>query len=420
MFFELLARSEPQIQENQTRELSLNPFFKAIDQKVDPKTFELICEENIEIINEPYNSKTYPIQYVLLHASDPELVRILCEKGAILDNEEDTINTIIVSRYFSKENLLALLEYDPELPEKENFLVELAKQREFVLFKELCKRGADVHSREYNTPLHYITSRDLPIKFAEVVLKYGADPTITNKETPIEYCLNEDMKRLLNYYQSITEDMLNLLKRQELTDLEFKTKDGVIKVHEIIIKTRIGENKVGSFKNFLLKIPTEDAMDYLKIIYAGFFNEDVDYPNFEEFEELFEDGVGNILSRKGIINDLKKLYKNESLKNFTIYVGEKEFKIHKEILLARSDLYRGMFLNIKDDSNCVHDYSGKSYETLNQVIKFLYLDKIDSNISDLVLEELDDCVDYYQLNINSMMTFFLNKAKKKKNLLVLN
>ncbi|KAJ5076377.1 hypothetical protein M0811_06376 [Anaeramoeba ignava] len=111
--------------------------------------------------------------------------------------------------------------------------------------------------------------------------------------------------------------------------------------------------------------------------------------------------------RRGILKDLQKLYQNESTKDFTIICGEeeKEIKVHKLILIIRSELFKGMFLSVQDSSNQVHDYSGKSFETLNQLIYFLYHDEF--NEKEINQEEFEDVKDYYQLNENSIIDFLL-------------
>ncbi|KAJ5067489.1 speckle-type poz protein [Anaeramoeba ignava] len=136
--------------------------------------------------------------------------------------------------------------------------------------------------------------------------------------------------------------------------------------------------------------------------------------NEEFFKEIGFDSnwIKSKSKRKGIIKDLSKLYEeNDSKKDFTIICEEeKEIKVHKLILFLRSELFKGMFqLNIQDKSNQVHDYSEKSFETLNQFIYFLYHDKIEENKINLkIIEEFEDIKDYFQLNLNSIIDLILN------------
>ncbi|KAJ5080573.1 kelch-like protein 24 isoform x1 [Anaeramoeba ignava] len=65
-------------------------------------------------------------------------------------------------------------------------------------------------------------------------------------------------------------------------------------------------------------------------------------------------------------------------------------------------------LNTSDSTNQVHDYSEKSFETINQLIYFLYNDKIDeTKITKENISEYIDISEYYQLNQNSIFDKFL-------------
>ncbi|KAJ5077282.1 hypothetical protein M0811_00602 [Anaeramoeba ignava] len=89
-----------------------------------------------------------------------------------------------------------------------------------------------------------------------------------------------------------------------------------------------------------------------------------------------------------------------------------------DLIQIGSELFRGMFLNVNDSSNQVHDYSGKSFETLNQLIYFFYHDEFDeSKLNQEVIEELEDVKNYFQTNQNSKLNLILNRLKKKKNII---
>ncbi|KAJ3439309.1 erad-associated e3 ubiquitin-protein ligase component-related [Anaeramoeba flamelloides] len=90
--------------------------------------------------------------------------------------------------------------------------------------------------------------------------------------------------------------------------------------------------------------------------------------------------------------------------------------VHQLILQARSNIFRGMFLNINDHKGQVGDYTGKSYKTLQILIKFLYYDSIfNEEMNGKIVEELQDAVDYYQLNENSYLLYQLNELQNNKN-----
>ncbi|KAJ5069902.1 hypothetical protein M0811_11414 [Anaeramoeba ignava] len=69
-------------------------------------------------------------------------------------------------------------------------------------------------------------------------------------------------------------------------------------------------------------------------------------------------------------------------------------------------------LNIQDSSNQVHDYSQKSFKTIQELIYFLYHDNFSKEIKDKnILEEYFDLKDYYQLNPNSIIDLILKELK---------
>ncbi|KAJ6253534.1 hypothetical protein M0813_12947 [Anaeramoeba flamelloides] len=132
-------------------------------------------------------------------------------------------------------------------------------------------------------------------------------------------------------------------------------------------------------------------------------------------------------------NDLVKLFKDEDSKDFSILVKDdvgseeddeedesyEEIPVHKSILVARSGLFREMFENISSSDNKVKDYSGKTIDSLEVFIEFLYKNTIELSADhdpQLVVEELEDAAEFYQLNDHIHFQSQLNKIKKTFNL----
>ncbi|KAJ3440383.1 regulator of chromosome condensation [Anaeramoeba flamelloides] len=154
-------------------------------------------------------------------------------------------------------------------------------------------------------------------------------------------------------------------------------------------------------------------------------------------------------------NSLLKLYQDDESKDFSILIpkekkhidldllrenfkllkfddkNEKEFnnqnslKVHKFILIARCGLYRGLFEFVENDNdlNEINDYSGKSKECLKIFFKYLYTDKIDLNINgaknnqirlEVMVEDLEDLAEYYQLNSIGYFNDELKRITKTK------
>ncbi|KAJ3446835.1 hypothetical protein M0812_08171 [Anaeramoeba flamelloides] len=122
--------------------------------------------------------------------------------------------------------------------------------------------------------------------------------------------------------------------------------------------------------------------------------------------------IENYKNKKDFVDHEEKEEKN-------MYKYE-EIAVHDFVLFARSGLYRAFFDFIQENqiTNKIQDYSSKSIQTLKIFIKFLYYDRLvitNENKSELILiiEELSDAVEYYQLNIASELLYELNRIKKE-------
>ncbi|KAJ3449069.1 hypothetical protein M0812_05213 [Anaeramoeba flamelloides] len=94
---------------------------------------------------------------------------------------------------------------------------------------------------------------------------------------------------------------------------------------------------------------------------------------------------------------------------------EEELYIHKFILAARSGLFLNMFQNIEENLHKVKDYSGKSLETIELLISFLYTDELPITADtdqEFIKEEFEDIVEYYQLNPTIPMMDIFEKYSK--------
>ncbi|KAJ5066772.1 hypothetical protein M0811_03116 [Anaeramoeba ignava] len=257
------------------------------------------------------------------------------------------------------------------------------------------------------------------------------------------YSINQDMNQLLNSNNNDNED--------NFSDLQIQSNDSSkFNIHKLILLTRFDNNELilQKFINICFQKPKEDVELILNFLYTGFIdfnnfiqklnekkentisnnnNHNINFKQKKENKliELFKEiGIDSKLieikkGRKGIIKDLSKLYKNETTKDFKIIISnEKEIKVHKLILIIRSELYKGMFLNVKDSSNQVHDYSEKSNETIQQFIYFLYHDKFEKEtkeFSNEIQKEFSDLKDYFQLNQNSIIDLILSNYFPNQN-----
>ncbi|KAJ5079328.1 lissencephaly-1 [Anaeramoeba ignava] len=210
---------------------------------------------------------------------------------------------------------------------------------------------------------------------------------------------------------SFVNDFQKLFEREEFCDSKIICLDGEFKVHSIIIETRLGK-KMEEIKNNFLDKTKAQMRSFLEWIYTGFTNQKEEA--FEIFKEISEYSFFELSGKPGIVESFSKLYEQEESKDFVIIVDQEMIHVHKIILAARCDLYRGMFLSVVDNSNKVSDYSGKSITAIKTLIKFLYTDKIEENISLHVIEEMKDIPDYFVLDTLSNFGSQLDYIEKKK------
>ncbi|KAJ3449098.1 hypothetical protein M0812_05242 [Anaeramoeba flamelloides] len=143
--------------------------------------------------------------------------------------------------------------------------------------------------------------------------------------------------------------------------------------------------------------------------------------NFKRTNEILNHfGIQDAQKTKLLTNDLKQLLFDEQTSDFKLVVkneedDEEELYIHKFILAARSGLFLNMFQNIEENLQKVKDYSGKSLETIELLISFLYTDELPITADtdqEFIKEEFEDIVDYYQLNPTIPMMDIFEKYSK--------
>ncbi|KAJ5070674.1 kelch repeat and btb domain-containing protein [Anaeramoeba ignava] len=108
-----------------------------------------------------------------------------------------------------------------------------------------------------------------------------------------------------------------------------------------------------------------------------------------------------INSNEKIEETMKRIYLNENEKDFIIERKEKQYKFPKLILIMRSELYRGMFLSVTNDtSNKVTDYSELSNKSFQIFEYWIYSNQIKNEIqiTQEIIDEIQIGIDYFQLN----------------------
>ncbi|KAJ5073290.1 btk-binding protein-related [Anaeramoeba ignava] len=201
------------------------------------------------------------------------------------------------------------------------------------------------------------------------------------------------------YYSSLSfsnleEDLIKLFERKEFCNISFKTENGeIIEAHKLILKYRLNqnENQIEKLQEIISKKSIKESNQIFEMIYS---NKIINPKLYFEIKEI-------INSNEKIEETMKRIYLNENEKDFIIERKEKQYKFPKLILIMRSELYRGMFLSVTEDtSNKVRDYSELSNKSFQILEYWIYSNQIkdEIQITKEIIEELEIGIDYFQLN----------------------
>ncbi|KAJ5067836.1 claret isoform a [Anaeramoeba ignava] len=197
-------------------------------------------------------------------------------------------------------------------------------------------------------------------------------------------------------YSNLEEDLIKLFRRKEFCDISFKTKNGeIIKAHKLILKYRLkqNQNQIEKLQEIISKKSIKESNQIFEMIYS---NRIINPELYSEIKEI-------INSNEKIEETMKRIYlnENENEKDFIIERKEKKYKFPKLILIMRSELYRGMFLSVTNDtSNKVTDYSELSNKSFQIFEYWIYSNQIkdEIQITQEIIDELEIGIDYFQLN----------------------
>ncbi|KAJ5070430.1 ultraviolet-b receptor uvr8 [Anaeramoeba ignava] len=221
------------------------------------------------------------------------------------------------------------------------------------------------------------------------------------------------------YFSNLEEDLIKLFRRKEFCNISFKTENGeIIEAHKLILKYRLKDEKI-KLKNFKKLFQNKSIKESNQIFEMIYSNKDTNPKLYYEIKEI-------INSNEKIEETMKKIYlnenENENEKDFIIERKEKQYKFPKLILIMRSELYRGMFLSVTNDtSNKVTDYSELSNKSFQILEYWIYSNQIKDGIqiTKEMINEIQIGIDYFQLNQTNPNLFDLlikkfNNQKRKK------
>ncbi|KAJ3430305.1 btk-binding protein-related [Anaeramoeba flamelloides] len=222
-----------------------------------------------------------------------------------------------------------------------------------------------------------------------------------------------------------TNEFLELFKSEKCADFEISK----FKVHKELLVVRTGSS-IENVKDILSYHTDEE----LEVFFYWLYGDKITKPMILK-KICLKFGIENPISHK-LKSDLAKLFKDDDSKDFTIKVTiddeeeyddneeEEEFEeifVHKFVLYAKSGLFREMFNNINENKNInsIKDFSGKTVESIEIFIKFLYTNQIELTADDdpqLIVEELQDATEYYQLG-SKALNLHLTRLKKQFNII---
>ncbi|KAJ3433977.1 hypothetical protein M0812_20034 [Anaeramoeba flamelloides] len=306
-------------------------------------------------------------------------------------------------------DLLKLTEY-PQFKKNNTFIKDISSGYEYLTYltkdNEIWMTGNS--NQDYNN-----NDNSYLLKKITTINENFSFETLRCCDKPVVFLLNLERDYL-------SQDLGNLLEKGSLSDCKIQN----IPVHKILIETRLGKD-FAQVSNYLEENCTLKEIEHvLKWIYS-----DRIIKNSKRTKEILSYfGIENPSKTKLLKNDLKKLLFDEESSDFKLVIkndeeeeeeeeeDDEKLPVHKFLLAARSGLFLDLFQNLDQNLNNVQDYSGKSLETLELLISFLYTDEIPITADtdqEFIKEEFEDIVDYYQLNPKIPLLDIFEKCSKK-------
>ncbi|GBO40520.1 hypothetical protein AVEN_60600-1 [Araneus ventricosus] len=164
---------------------------------------------------------------------------------------------------------------------------------------------------------------------------------------------------------------------------EMSLSDALGKEECILDETRFDFNKEGKItlpltRSMLMEEPSKYltngvlSLNCLLTFYSSASMEEIKstkYGNSDRFFKEDEDKGASTLK-----DDLRSLYDDHSLCDFTIQTETKLFSVHKSILISRSPIFRSMIMNCVKRDSCVSDVDS---ETMHRFLLYLHTDKVE-------------------------------------------
>ncbi|KAJ6246353.1 kelch protein [Anaeramoeba flamelloides] len=441
----LLDHSSDHKNEEQTFETKngkeISKDIKVIKIKVRSQIILMQKEEKVDVLVQKYCKLKQNNLYVRCFCYENNYF----EKGKTIEHYQIANNAqvkINLMKLNGKFLPLVYLKYlDFMVHNDQNDQNKIIEQRKELEEKEIQKKKEQMKSLNINginlkTGLHNLIAnhfQDQPNKIRLIYNGKKIDKSLENyrhlqnhySKNPVWVILSDEYKLCYEHIQ-FCAPFYNLLRYGENTDLEICG----FQVHSQMLKFRLNVEPM-FIKNTLenSQINKSNIKQFLDWVYLKGF-EKLNQNNNESLLQCFK--LLNVDPNQMAIPFSKQLntkWKDNEDKDFIILVKDQddedqndgtviEIPVHRIILQARSNLFREMFNTINVSSNQVTDYSGKSVDTIEILIGYFYTNslKITADMDiDMVLDELNDAAEYYQIIPNFAFLKELKKLKRQYN-----
>ncbi|KAJ3447325.1 molting protein mlt-4 [Anaeramoeba flamelloides] len=448
LFFEKGAKPMKKNNKGQT------PFHFICSGNPTIETIEYFLQQDIDINQQDYKGKT-SLHFLASGELSVDLITLFLKHNVNINVVDSSLKTPLHYLCKNSKKSLELFECFFLNGANINATDDLGKTPFHYLCLEnpspkyctlFLKYGAKINKKDKlgNTPFHYYTDSGwVPCKLVLFFLQNGADPKIINKKghTIFDHCYKnysnypskiDKLKQLSEInFNCLQDDFRQFFQRKEFTDYEIKG----VKFHRLLLEFRT-KKKIHEISMILKLYSKTSIIQFLKWVYYDKLpkhwkhllkpddNNSKEKKQNLELIKIFTQLQVPLDSIKSntIAKSIKGLYQDETSKDFTIIMknSNQKIKVHKIILQCRTGLFRGMFLTANDSNNInkITDYSIRTYDSLNIIIKYLYTRKIDKNqLTNKIQQELNDSVNYYQLKLNCSFNY-LNMSYKNSKLLI--
>ncbi|KAJ5071147.1 hypothetical protein M0811_10631 [Anaeramoeba ignava] len=198
----------------------------------------------------------------------------------------------------------------------------------------------------------------------------------------------------ISTFSSIENDLVTIFQRKEFCDVFFDTKNPNEKIgaHKLILDRRLG-SQFDDFKELISRKSIQEANQIFEVVYGR---------NQIKTKEMYEI-VTKFNLFEPIRETMKEIFesKNDSAKNVTIHRNGQSFKFPKILLIARSGLFKKIFLEMEGEELMEFDnYSELSDDAFEIIEYWIYSNQIKEGIeiTEDIIDEFKTGTDYFQLN----------------------